>query len=136
MGGAAMIVVDTHVIVWDALKPELLSQQAKEALLIANNEDGIIFCEISLWEIAMLIQKGRLSVGISYREFMRLVLASNQYVLQGITVEIADRSTQFSSNITKDPADRIIAATAIVANATLVTADKNLRTAKGIPTIW
>ncbi len=131
-----MIVVDTHVIVWDALKPELLSQQAKEALLIANNEDGIIFCEISLWEIAMLIQKGRLSVGISYREFMRLVLASNQYVLQGITVEIADRSTQFSSNITKDPADRIIAATAIVANATLVTADKNLRTAKGIPTIW
>jgi len=54
-----MIVVDTHIILWDALKPEMLSQRAKKAISLANKEDGILFCEISLWEIAMLIKKGR-----------------------------------------------------------------------------
>jgi PIN domain nuclease of toxin-antitoxin system len=44
-----MIVADTHIIVWDALKPEMLSGKAKEALSEANRADGIIFCEISLW---------------------------------------------------------------------------------------
>lgn len=45
-----MIVLDTHVIIWDALNPQLLTQKAKKAIAQANNNDGIIFCEISLWE--------------------------------------------------------------------------------------
>ena len=59
-----MIIVDTHVIIWDALKPGLLSKKAKEAIAQANEEDGIIFCEISLWEIAMLVQKGRIRIEV------------------------------------------------------------------------
>ena len=61
-----MIVVDTHIIVWDALKPEMLSKKAKKAISLANETDGIIFCDISLWEIAMLIHKGRLEVEVNY----------------------------------------------------------------------
>ncbi len=49
-----MIIADTHIIIWAALKPELLSKKAKEALRTANKTDGILFCEISLWEIAEL----------------------------------------------------------------------------------
>lgn len=52
-----MIVLDTHIIVWDALNPVKLSEKAKEAIYRANEEDGIIFCDISLWEIAMLKKK-------------------------------------------------------------------------------
>ena len=47
-----MIVADTHIIIWHALKPELLSSKAKKAIRDANHKDGILFCEISLWEIA------------------------------------------------------------------------------------
>ncbi len=131
-----MIVVDTHVIIWDALKPELLSKKAKKAIAQANERTGLIFCEISLWEIAMLVQKEKISIAMPYREFIQLVLASNNYDFQGITPEIAELSTQLNKEINKDPADRIIAATSLVSKFPLVTADKNLNLAKSITTIW
>lgn len=136
MGGDEVIVVDTHIIIWDALRPELLSDNAKKALSQANENDGILFCEISLWEIAMLVKKGRLSLGVSYQEFIRLVLLSKNYQLQGITPEIAELSTQLSEYINNDPADRIIAATSLVMGIPLVTADRNLNQADSLTTIW
>ena len=131
-----MIVVDTHIIIWNALKPEMLSGKAEKAISAANNSDGIIFCEISLWEIAMLMQKERLSIDIEYTEFIQLILESNKYVFRGITPEIAWLSTGLFSDNNKDPADRIIAATSIIENASLVTADKELRKSKKVATIW
>jgi PIN domain nuclease of toxin-antitoxin system len=136
VGGDEVIVVDTHVIIWDALRPELLSDNATKALSQANENDGILFCEISLWEIAMLVKKGRLSLGTSYQEFIRLVLLSKNYQLQGITPEIAELSTQLSEDINNDPADRIIAATSLVMGIPLITADRNLNQADSLTTIW
>jgi PIN domain nuclease of toxin-antitoxin system len=136
VGGYEMIVVDTHIILWNALKPELLSGKAEKAILAANNSDGIIFCEISLWEIAMLMHKERLSIDIEYTEFIQLIIESNKYVFRGITPEIAWLSTGLFSDNNKDPADRIIAATSIIENANLVTADNELRQSKKVATIW
>ena len=131
-----MIVVDTHIIIWNALKPEMLSGKAEKAISAANNSDGIIFCEISLWEIAMLMHKERLSIDIEYTEFIQLILESNKYVFRGITPEIAWLSIGLFSDNNKDPADRIIAATSIIENANLVTADNELRQSKKVATIW
>lgn len=131
-----MIVADTHIIIWDALKPSQLSEKAKTAIEKANKEDGILFCEISLWEISMLISRYRLTVDSSYQEFIKLVSASNNYHFQGISPAIAEKSTSFPDEVNKDPADRIIAATSIVKKAPLITADKNLLNAKSIETIW
>ena len=131
-----MIVADTQVIIWDALKPELLSSRAKKAIREANRLDGIIFCEISLWEIAMLMKKRRLSVDVNYQEFIRLVSDSNNYIFKGISPQIAELSTHLFSTTNKDPADRIISATAIIERANLVTSDKILRRSKKIHTIW
>lgn len=131
-----MITVDTHVILWDALKPEMLSHKARQALQKANETDGIIFCEISLWEIAMLINKNRITIDIPYHEFIDLLKASNNYIFKGISPEIAELSANFPSEINQDPADRIICATSIINHAELVTADKNLRKSKIVKTIW
>ena len=131
-----MIVADTQVIIWDALKPELLSTRAKKAIREANRLDGIIFCEISLWEIAMLMKKRRLSVDVNYQEFIRLVSDSNNYIFKGISPQIAELSTNLFSTTNKDPADRIISATSIIEKANLVTSDKILRRSKKIHTIW
>jgi PIN domain nuclease of toxin-antitoxin system len=136
MGGYEVIVVDTHIIIWNALKPEMISRKAERAISEANNSDGIIFCEISLWEIAMLMYKGRLSLDIEYLEFIKLILESNKYVFRGIMPEIAELSTNLFSDNNKDPADRIIAATSIIETAELVTADKKLRRSKKVATIW
>lgn len=131
-----MIVVDTHVIIWDALKPSKLSKKAKSAINNANKADGILFCDISLWEISMLISRSKLTVDTSYQEFIKLVMDSNNYHFQNITPEIAEKSTSLPDEVNKDPADRIITATSIIKNVPLITADKNLIKAKSIETIW
>ncbi len=131
-----MIVVDTHVIIWDSLKPELLSTKAKTAIYGANRKDGIIFCEISLWEIAMLMKKGRVKVESDYQDFIKLVVDSNKYVFRGINPEVAELSAELFSDENKDPADRIISATSIIEGAKLVTADEFLRQSKAVETIW
>jgi PIN domain nuclease of toxin-antitoxin system len=134
--GQNMITVDTHVIIWDALKSEMLSPKAKQALKISNQTDGILFCEISLWEIAMLIQKKRIEIDLPFLDFINLIKASNNYIFQGITPEIAELSTQLPAEINLDPVDRIISATSIATRTKLVTADENLRNSKRIKTIW
>ena len=131
-----MIVVDTHIIIWNALKPERLSLKAREAIIKANNSDGIIFCEISLWEIAMLIHKGRLIIDLEYREFIRLLSESNRYAFHGLSPEIAELSSKLFSSGNKDPADRIIAATSVINKAELVTADKGILESQEVVTIW
>jgi PIN domain nuclease of toxin-antitoxin system len=44
-----MIVVDTHIIVWDALEPEKMTPTAKRAMTRADRNGGIFICVISLW---------------------------------------------------------------------------------------
>ena len=131
-----MVTADTHIIIWNALKPDLLSSKARAAMDTANETDGIIFCEISLWEIAMLMQKQRLDIDVSYLEFINLIKASNKLIFRGISPEIAELSTNLPSEINQDPADRIICATSIVTNTELVTADKNLIKSPLVRTIW
>ncbi|HPE55754.1 MAG TPA: type II toxin-antitoxin system VapC family toxin [Bacteroidales bacterium] len=131
-----MIVLDTHIIIWDALKPDAISNRAKKAISKAKFEKEILICEISWWETAMLIKKGRLQIKMSYLEFIDLIIRSNPYIIKGITPEIANLSVNFPDSINFDPADRIIAATAILHDASLITADENLIAAKEIKTIW
>ena len=131
-----MISIDTHIIIWDALKPEAISRKAKKAINQANENDGIIISEISLWEIAMLMKKNSLEIKVTYQEFIDLIISSNNYILKGITPEIADLSVNLPEEINQDPADRIICATSIIYKAPLVTTDKNLLKSKSVKTIW
>lgn len=131
-----MIVLDTHVILWDALAPERLSELARETIVQANENDGLIICDISLWEIAMLLQKGRVQVDVDSQTFINLLLQANKSRVLAISPQIAVLAAQFPAEINKDPADRLIAATALVENATLITANRNLRAAGLIPTLW
>lgn len=131
-----MIVVDTHVVVWDALRSRRLSRSARDAIDEANAGDGIVLCDISLWEIAMLMAAGRLKVDSSYSAFIENVLKSNAYRLHPITPAAAELSARLFADAHKDPADRIIAAIAIVSQAPLVTADEFLRRSRQVRTIW
>ena len=136
MEGEQVILLDTCAIVWDALWPSRLSERARKAILAANAGDGILFCEISLWEIAMLIKKRRVVVPVDYLSFVNTVLASNRYVLKGITPGIADAAVNLPEEAPADPADRLIVATAIAERATLVTADTHIRRSSLVDIIW
>jgi len=129
-----VILLDTCAIIWDALDTSALSNDARK--VIQRNEGQLIMCDISIWEISMLIKKKRLVVDCTASEFIHLLLRSRNYLVQEITPEIAELSVNFGSEINNDPADRLIAATSILGNAPIVTADENLRSASILQTIW
>jgi PIN domain nuclease of toxin-antitoxin system len=81
-------------------------------------------------------QLHRVKVDASYKEFINLLLSSNNYVLQGIDPDIADLSTKIFNNTENDPADKLIAATAVIKKASLVTADRTMRSSSEVATIW
>ena len=129
-----MIVLDTCTIIWDALDTSKLSPLATKAVKHASNE--LIICDISFWEISMLIKRKRLEVDETASGFISLLLQSRNFHIQEITPEIAELSVNLGPEINNDPADRLIAATSILMNAPIITADQNLREATPLETIW
>lgn len=131
-----MILLDTCVLIFDALKPERLSRRAK-AELDAGRTTGNLSCsDISLWEIGMLISKGRLNPAMPPKDFLTDVIAANRLYVLPITPEIAWHASFHSGFAHGDPADRIIAATALHYKVHLLTADARLQAIKEIKTIW
>ena len=135
MGRGALIVLDTHALIYDALAPARLSARARKAIALAAAERSLACSDTSLWEIAMLIARKRLDPAMDVRQFLDDMLAARQVRVLPITAEIAvlSQSDMFSHG---DPADRLIAATARLHRAALITADANLRKRKEIATIW
>ena len=131
-----MILMDTCAIIWDALEASKLSDKAISAIERADRHNALIISDISIWEISMLIKKKRLEVGSTATIFLNLFLQSRNISVQSISPEIAELSVNFDHTINNDPADRIIAATSIINNAQLVTADHNLRASDLLDTIW
>ena len=131
-----MILMDTCAIIWDALNPTKLTPKASQSIENADKRHALIVSDISLWEISMLIKRRRLEVDTTPTNFLNLLLQSRNISVQSISPEIAELSVNFGAEINKDPADRIIAATSIILNAQLVTADENLRDSDILETIW
>ena len=129
-----MIVLDTCAIIWDALEPTKLTPKAKKA--IERHSNQLIICDISIWEIAMLIRKKRIVVDFATSGLIGLILQARNFRVQDITPEIAELSVNFGSQINSDPADRLIMATSVLRNAPVVTADGNLRDSGLLETIW
>ncbi len=130
-----MIILDTCALIFDALFPEKLTATAKKAIIQAEKKNMLFCSDISLWEIAMLIQKKRLHPGTDAETFMRLMLEARQIQIYPISLEIAVLSTTLGTDHL-DPADRIIAATAIQYKSDLVTCDKKLHGISILSIIW
>lgn len=130
-----MIVLDTNALVFDALTPARLSARARKAIDLAFTNRELACCDISLWEISMLVARGRLDPGMEARQFLDDLLAARRITVLPITPDIAvlSQSTEFSHG---DPADRLIAATAIWHRVPLVSSDSRLRKMKGLTTVW
>lgn len=136
MGCFTVILMDTCAIIWDALEPGKLSRNALNAINKADESNTLIISDISIWEISMLIKKKRVEVDTTAANFINLFLQSRSVSVQSISPEIAELSVNFGSEINNDPADRIIAATSIILNTQLVTADQNLIDSQMITTVW
>ncbi len=131
-----MILVDTHALVMLALKPEGLSKGAARAIARAETGAGMAIASITLWEIALLIDRGRLRVNRSTESFLKMVLQRPKIAVLDLSPEIAALAFQFPPDFPGDPADRIIAATARAHGLPLVTKDRHLQDCPLLRTIW
>ncbi len=129
-----MILLDTHVLIWMASDPKRLSKKAHAAIRDARQETGLAIATITLWELAWLAENGRIQVVGSVESFVRETVS--RVILQPVTPQIAALAVQLPSGFPKDPADRLIAATAMVEGEPLVTADERIRGSKVVQTIW
>jgi PIN domain nuclease of toxin-antitoxin system len=135
MGQSLVILVDTHVVVWLAFDQTQISSKAKTAIDGARKlADGLAISGMTLLELATLTTKGRIHLGISLESFLQDV--EGHFVVLPITGRTCARAMAFPPTYPKDPADRIIAATALIEGLSLVTADREIRRSKLVPTIW
>ena len=133
MGGGPLIILDTHAFIWWADESARLSVRARHAL---EQADVLGVCAISCWEVAMLVEKDRLRLDRELLEFLRQALALPRVRLLPLTPEISVAAARLSSTALADPADRMIAASALETGAALVSKDARLKVVPGLKTVW
>ena len=126
------LLLDTHVILWAIASPERLPEDIAEKLEDPSTE--LWYSPISLWEILILAEKGRIEMEMEAEKFIRVLLQKVPLREAPINTEVAIESRKVALPH-QDPADRFLAATAIVYGLTLVTADKRFMKTGGLKVI-
>ena len=135
MGRSLLILLDTHVVVWLAQEYQRVSAAAQATIEKAREErGGIAVSDITLLEIALLAARRRVNFQPDVKSTLSEV--ERRFIVLPITGDIALQALALPENYPKDPADRIIGATAVVEGLTLVTADAQIRKSRAVPTVW
>ena len=130
-----MIVLDTNALIWWLANPEKLSRKARQAIDEAKKKSVIFISSISVLEILTLIKKDRLKLDmlpdswlnkIEALPFVKFIPLDNRIAEESVNLDLWD----------KDPADRIIVATALNLGAKLVTSDKEILKYPQVQTMW
>ena len=131
-----MIVLDTHALVWWVSGDGALSKKAKTA--IARELDGgqIVISAISAWEIAMLVEREKLVLSMDVGSWLATASEIEAVRFMPVDSEIGVKSVELPGEFHKDPADRMIVATARRLAAPLVTRDEKIRAYPHVKTIW
>lgn len=129
-----MIVLDTHALLWWALDPDRLSPAAAASVREMERRGGFASA-ISIWELGIKIQRSKLDLGISIEEFARRIDKSATVQLLAVDTATWLRSLELPWDH-RDPADRVIVATALLQGVPLVTADAEIHRFNGIECIW
>jgi PIN domain nuclease of toxin-antitoxin system len=113
------LLLDTHVVHWWSAEPDRISRSARSAL---RRADDLLIAAISWYELAWLAERQRIAVDVPIRSWLEALGANLRTV--GITPAIADSAAGLPESFPRDPADRIIYATAIEHGVKLVTKDR------------
>ncbi|MCP4600650.1 MAG: type II toxin-antitoxin system VapC family toxin [Proteobacteria bacterium] len=128
-----MIVLDTHAWVWLATGSSKLTKRATAA---CRKADVMLVPAISVWEVAMLVSKGRLGLDRDVEIWVQQALSFPGIRLEPLLPSICVRSTRLPGDFHGDPADRLIAATALEHGIPLITKDRRLSKYPQLRTVW
>ena len=128
--------LDTHTWVWFVSNPELLSKASRKAIDAAIMKKAIFISSISAWEVAQLAVKERLELTIPIDDWIAQSERLPFFQFLPVDNSIAIKSVNLPDPFHKDPADRIIVATAITIGAPVITKDEKLLKYPHVETIW
>ncbi len=126
------ILLDTHIWLWGFADTKRLPARIAKALDAADNE--LWLSPISVWEVELLIEAGRLRLKADPQRWIANALDASRLTEAPVTYEVAKESRRVGL-AHQDPADRFIAATASVYDLVLATVDERLLAGKGFRTL-
>jgi PIN domain nuclease of toxin-antitoxin system len=128
--------LDTHILVWAMTEPERISRAAGSAIRRGRARGGLGIAAITLWEMALLFSRGYLRAPGTVEDAIQSILDSSGVSVRPLTPTIAALAAQFPEDYPRDPADRLIGATARAEGIALITRDERIRQSKLLKTIW
>jgi PIN domain nuclease of toxin-antitoxin system len=132
-----VILLDTHALVWWVAEPSRLGARARRAVDTAiQSKETVFVSSITAWEIAMLVAAKRLVLTVEYSAWLQRVEDLPFVEFVPVDNRIAVRAVELEDFPHRDPADRIIVATALGLGATLLTADDRIRSYKRVRSLW
>ncbi len=123
------LLLDTHIILWSASEPERL--HGRVAAELERPANGLWYSPVSVWEILLLAERGRISVGGDVEKSIRRLFQVLPLQEAPLNIEVAIQSRNVGLSH-QDPADRFLAATAKVYELVLVTADRRILAAEDL----
>lgn len=126
------LLIDTHTLIWTVDDPAKLGSEAALALQDPANE--LLLSAGSVWELAIKVGLGKLSLSLPYRQWVSLAIAELAASVVPVTVEYADVQSRLPLHH-RDPFDRLLVAQSRVENVPLVSADE-IFDRYGIARLW
>jgi PIN domain nuclease of toxin-antitoxin system len=121
--------LDTHIWIWNYTAPEKLTSEVAREL--TNPENDRFLSPVSIWEVAVLLEKRRINLKQDFGNWFKKSVADLVLLDAPFHWEVA-HELRFTLLAHRDPADRFLVATAKVYDLTLVTADERLLNAPGL----
>ncbi len=130
-----MILLDTHIWWWSLTEPENLSKTAIKTIKQTKTDHRMI-ASVSIWEFAMMVAKKRISLKIPVAKWLSRALKETGLGVIETSPEIAIDACNLPGKFHKDPADRLIVATARVNNLRLLTKDQKMLEYSHVDAMW
>jgi PIN domain nuclease of toxin-antitoxin system len=131
-----IVVLDTHAWVWWISSPEELSRKAMQAIDAAANHSAIYVSAISVWEVSLLILHRRIQLTMDIADWIARCEALPFLTFVPVDNLIALKANRLTDYANKDPADRMIIATAILLGGTVITKDRKILNYSHAPSKW
>ena len=132
-----MILLDTQAVIWWAQdQPSRLSPRARREIAKAEKNQALFASAMSIWETCLLVKSERIQLGVTIQKWIDALTSLPELHIIPIDTEIARSSVYLPEPFHKDPADRMIVATALSLGAPIVTSDCKIREYKHVRTIW
>jgi PIN domain nuclease of toxin-antitoxin system len=127
--------LDTHVLLWWFEQPKRLSLAQRRVLHKAGDEASLGVSDVTLWEIALLVERGRVELAMPLDEWLAHATAAPLVERTAISPAIVREMVSLGATRDWDPADRILVATARVLGVPLVTSDSRIESSGLVRTI-